>query len=36
MEANLRYIKIPQNRAIDIDSQIDFDIAEHLYRKIFK
>ena len=35
-EANLRYIQIPQNRAIDIDSQIDFDIAEHLYRKIFK
>ena len=35
-EANLRYIEIPQNRAIDIDSQIDFDIAEHLYRKIFK
>ncbi len=35
-ETNLKYIQIPQNRAIDIDSQIDFDIAEHLYKKIFK
>tara|TARA_B100000035_G_C21022338_1_gene564601 strand:+ start:470 stop:1156 length:687 start_codon:yes stop_codon:yes gene_type:complete len=35
-EANLKYIQIPQNRAIDIDSQIDFDIAEHLYKKIFR
>jgi N,N'-diacetyl-8-epilegionaminate cytidylyltransferase len=31
-ESNIKYIYIPQHRAIDIDSKLDFDIAEYLYK----
>ena len=31
-EANIKYIKIPINRAIDIDNKLDFKIAEYLYK----
>ena len=33
-EANVKYIKIPKNRAIDIDNQFDFEMAEYLYKKM--
>ena len=35
-ESNIKYIYIPQHRAIDIDTKLDFDIAEYLYKNYFK
>tara|TARA_Y100000590_G_scaffold464461_1_gene633970 strand:- start:4086 stop:4772 length:687 start_codon:yes stop_codon:yes gene_type:complete len=34
-ESNIKYIFIPQHRSMDIDSKVDFDIAEYLYKKFF-
>lgn len=34
-ESNIKYILIPQYRSMDIDSKVDFDIAEYLYKRVF-
>ena len=35
-DGNVDFYEIPKKRAIDIDTQLDFDIAKYLYKnKVF-